>query len=138
MDTKQNLSKLENTFLFNWEALGGPLLNREFAFDGKRRWRFDFAHLPTKTAIEIEGGQWTGGRHTRGAGYAADCEKYNAAALAGWRVFRFTQSMLKRPTLHLTPIIKFLETELQNSQNRNDQSCPAPAVNSVILSSPSA
>lgn len=40
-------------------------------------------------AVEIEGGTHSGGRHTGGAGFAADCEKYNAAVLAGWRLLRF-------------------------------------------------
>lgn len=29
------------------------------------------------------------GRHNRPAGFIADCEKYNAAAIAGWKVLRF-------------------------------------------------
>ena len=44
----------------------------------------------TKVGIEIEGGAWTQGRHTRGKGFIADMEKYNHAALLGWRVLRFT------------------------------------------------
>ncbi|AUL97471.1 hypothetical protein FORC54_3326 [Vibrio vulnificus] len=43
----------------------------------------------------MEGGTWANGRHTRGKGYAADCEKYNVAALEGWRVLRFTGDMIK-------------------------------------------
>ena len=45
-------------------------------------------------AVECEGGTFTRGRHTRGAGFEKDCEKYNAAVLAGWRVLRFTASMI--------------------------------------------
>jgi hypothetical protein len=32
------------------------------------------------------------GRHTSGGGFIKDCEKYNAAALLGWRVLRYTTS----------------------------------------------
>ena len=41
-------------------------------------------------ALEIEGGVWTRGRHTRAKGYIGDMEKYNAAALMGWHVLRVT------------------------------------------------
>lgn len=43
-------------------------------------------------AVEIEGGVWSGGRHTRGSGFVQDCEKYNAAVEMGWRVLRFPVS----------------------------------------------
>ena len=46
--------------------------------------------------FELEGGTWTGGRHTRGTGFRDDCEKYNAAGAFGWRVFRLTGESLKR------------------------------------------
>lgn len=67
----------------------------EYRFDAKRKWRFDLAWPEYKIAIEIEGGIWTQGRHTRGKGYLSDMEKYNAAALQGWRVLRATPDMVK-------------------------------------------
>ncbi len=45
-------------------------------------------------AVEIEGGIWTGGRHTRGKGYQGDMEKYNAAQLYGWKVLRYTPDQI--------------------------------------------
>lgn len=70
-------------------------LTPEHRFAAPRRWRFDFAHTPTSVAIELEGGVYAGGRHTRGAGYEKDCEKYNHAAARGWAVFRLTPGMLR-------------------------------------------
>jgi hypothetical protein len=62
----------------------------EYRFHSRRRWRFDYAWPAARIALEIEGGVWTHGRHTRGKGFVGDMEKYNAAALAGWRVLRVT------------------------------------------------
>jgi hypothetical protein len=39
--------------------------------------------------VEREGGAFCGGRHTRGAGFRADLEKYNQATLLGFHVLRF-------------------------------------------------
>jgi very-short-patch-repair endonuclease len=67
----------------------------EHRFHPVRKWRFDFAWLDQSIAVEIEGGTWSGGRHTRGSGFELDCEKYNEAAAIGWTVFRFTGKMVK-------------------------------------------
>jgi hypothetical protein len=45
-----------NRFETLWRALGGPELDRESRFHPTRRWRADFAHQPSRTLIEIEGG----------------------------------------------------------------------------------
>jgi very-short-patch-repair endonuclease len=71
---------------------------REHRFDPSRRWRFDFAWPAHMLAVEIEGGVWSGGRHTRGAGFVGDCEKYNTATLAGWRVLRFHEGAVRDGT----------------------------------------
>lgn len=75
----------------------------EFKFHPERRWRFDFAWPENKVAMEIEGGVWSRGRHTRGSGFVKDIEKYNAAASLGWRVFRFTPQQVQR--LEYVPVI---------------------------------
>jgi very-short-patch-repair endonuclease len=62
----------------------------EFKFCEHRRWRADFLILGTRILVEVEGGTWSGGRHTRGKGYEQDCEKYSWAAAHGWTVLRFT------------------------------------------------
>ena len=69
----------------------GWKFGREYCFHPTRRWRFDFVILPIdkQIAIEVEGGVWSSGRHTRGKGYIGDMEKYNEAALRGWKVLRY-------------------------------------------------
>jgi len=88
-------SKLEELFARDLRALKVLEAQREFRFAPPRLWRFDFAWPEQKFAVEIEGGVWTGGRHTRGAGFVADTEKYNAATLAGWKVLRFTEKSVR-------------------------------------------
>ena len=84
------------TLLIQLQLSGLPEPQREFMFHRKRKWRFDLAWPELLIAVEVEGGIWTGGRHVRGEGYEADCEKYNEAQLAGWMVLRFTPGMIKK------------------------------------------
>lgn len=72
--------------------------DREVQFFPGRRWRFDFVITGTLIAVEIDGGTWNGGRHSRGAGYTADCEKLNTAVKLGFRVFRYTPAMVSSGT----------------------------------------
>lgn len=60
----------------------------EHRFHVTRRWRFDYAWPDYQVALEVEGGVWVGGRHTSGAGFVKDMEKYNEAACMGWRIIR--------------------------------------------------
>ncbi len=62
---------------------------------GHGKTRFDFAWPELRLAVEVEGGTWARGRHSRGAGYAQDVKKYNAATVAGWWVIRVTGDMIK-------------------------------------------
>jgi very-short-patch-repair endonuclease len=87
-------SALEAKFALLWRALNGPKLERELKFHPTRKWRFDFAHTESKIAVEIEGGAWNGGRHTRGSGFIKDAEKYLAAQFAGWTVYRLTSNLI--------------------------------------------
>lgn len=88
-------SDIEETLTNHIWLAGLPEPQREYRFHAKRRWRFDFAWPKLHIAAECEGGTWQQGRHTRGAGFELDCEKYNAATLDGWRVLRFTSEQVK-------------------------------------------
>lgn len=84
-----------------------PLPITEHVFARPRKWRFDYCWQAGRVALEVEGGIWTRGRHTRGAGYLADLEKYSEAAVRGWAVVRVTPDQLC--TL---PTIKLIERAL--------------------------
>ena len=89
------MSRLEDLLLDHIKYASLPVPEREYKFNPRRRWRLDMAWPELMIAAEVEGGTWTEGRHTRGAGFEADCEKYNSAALWGWRVLRFTGAMIE-------------------------------------------
>lgn len=90
--------------------VSGLTPEREYRFDPNRRWRFDFAFPANMLAVEVEGGTWSGGRHTRGSGYAKDMEKYNAAVKLGWRVLRYSTDMVLAGTA-IEEVSEFLKTE---------------------------
>jgi hypothetical protein len=68
----------------------------EYRFAPPRRWRFDIAWPTRRVALEIDGGIWTGGRHTFGAGWLRDAEKLNEAAARGWRVLHCTPQQARK------------------------------------------
>jgi len=68
---------------------------QEYKFHPKRKWRADFLISGKKILVEVEGGIWSGGRHTRGKGYLGDMEKYNEAAMMGFTVLRFSTEQVK-------------------------------------------
>ena len=74
---------------------GLPEPTMEYSFAApERKWRWDMAYPDIKLAIEVDGGTWSGGRHTSGSGFSKDCEKHNAGVLRGWALLRFTTDMV--------------------------------------------
>jgi hypothetical protein len=70
------------------KAMGLPPPVPEHRFHPDRKWRFDYAWPEIKVALEVEGGVWSGGRHTSSQGFEGDMAKYNAASVSGWRILR--------------------------------------------------
>lgn len=107
---KSQKSHLEFTFLKTWEAIHGlkhrPALQFRFAAPD-RQWRFDFCWIDVKVAVEIDGGIFVGGGHSRGVQFTGDCEKLNRATMMGWRVLRYTTlDMRKRPVQVVEEVTK--------------------------------
>jgi len=105
------VSQLEESLLFQLKALGCEEPVREYRFirelvgneagvkarlkaRGLKDYRFDMAWPAYRFAVEVEGGGWVGGRHTRGAGFQADIEKYHYALALGWVVYRTEGSLI--------------------------------------------
>lgn len=88
-----------------------------------RRFRFDFAILPAKIAIEYEGLNSEKSGHTTKNGYTKDAEKYNLAQVLGWDVYRYTHFNLDqvltdveklRPKIDAAALEAATMKELQN------------------------
>lgn len=107
--TRQTANKqpLKDVFTIICKTDLGVECIKEFKFHPERRWRFDYAIPQYKIALEVEGGVWTQGRHTRPQGFLGDVEKYNTATLMGWRVFRTTPTDLYR-----TATVNLLKTAI--------------------------
>src|SRR5256885_16223115 len=74
--------------LLKWNGIKG--WEREVRFHPSRKWRADFLWPTPPLIVEVEGGSFVSGRHTRGTSFEADCEKYAEAAILGYRVLRVT------------------------------------------------
>jgi very-short-patch-repair endonuclease len=113
------MSKIETSTTLNEKIFyallkqkGIALPKQEYKFHEKRKWRFDYCWPEVKLAVEVEGGIFSNGRHTRGSGYLGDMEKYNAATLEGYKLLRFTpqQLTLKSTIDSITEVLKDCKT----------------------------
>ena len=91
----QEPSRLVEQLVDQLDIVGLAPTHREWQFHPKRKWRFDLAWVSQKVAVEVHGGTWTGGRHTRGAGFEKDREKMNEAQLLGWLVLEVTGDQIR-------------------------------------------
>ena len=92
-----------------------PFFARQYPFHNERRWRFDFAFLEKKFAVEVEGITRQGGRHQRMPGFMKDCEKYEAAMLLGWTLYRVPAPWVMRNPKRVIETIRTMVTD----QNEN-------------------
>jgi very-short-patch-repair endonuclease len=72
-----------------------PKYAREFLFHPLRKWRLDFAFEEARLAVEVNGGVYVSGGHTRGKAYENDCEKYAHLAIMNWRLIVVTPKQVK-------------------------------------------
>ena len=109
------MSTLEDMLILQLDAscISPPVREYQFAASLGRRWRLDFAWPDLLIGVEVEGGTWVAGRHSRGAGFEKDCEKYNAAVLLGWSVLRFTGAMV-HSGVALDTITQLMQREAVN------------------------
>lgn len=86
------MSPLEDKLVTQCRLVRLSMPDREVRLFPPRRWKYDLVWPEARLIVEVEGGHWIMGRHTRGAGFDADCEKYATAMLAGYRLLRVTRT----------------------------------------------
>jgi len=78
--------------------LGVPPGEPEVRFAPPRRFRIDRFWpdaKPTPLAVEVEGGEWSGGKHGTGVGMTSNCEKSALLAIRGYRLMRVTGGQVR-------------------------------------------
>jgi len=90
-------SQLEQRFLESWRRMfpSLPAPTMQHRFHPQRKWLFDFSWVDERLAVEIDGGAFVRGAHSRGAQQNKDYEKMNVATASGWRVLRFNTASMK-------------------------------------------
>lgn len=73
-----------------WCEANGLILEKEFRFDKKRLFRFDFAIPEKMIGIEYHGLGFKKLGHTTTKGFNSDAEKFNMANTQGWTMLVYT------------------------------------------------
>jgi hypothetical protein len=97
-------TELEQALRFHLRVAGLPDPEWGWYWHPRRMYCSDAAYPLYHLLLEAEGGitpyrdkrtgQLRQGRHATILGYERDVEKYNAAALLGWHIIRFTRRMI--------------------------------------------
>lgn len=74
---------------------GIPAPKQDYRFAAPdRQWQLDLAWVDARVAIEVQGGIFVKGAHSRGKHQLEDFAKMNAAQLRQWRVLQVTPTQL--------------------------------------------
>ena len=91
-------SKLEALLLEKIREAQLPEPEREYKALKDRQFPWDLAWPEHRLLVEIQGGIYQRGAHSRGAGIERDMEKLNLATLAGYRSLQFSRGMIEDGT----------------------------------------
>lgn len=76
------------------QAFGLSVGEGQYRFVPGRQYRWDRCWPDRMVAVEVQGGIWANGAHSRGSGVQRDCLKFSIGAALGWRVLPITDAML--------------------------------------------
>lgn len=83
----------------------------------RRKFRADFYCPHSMLIVEINGGEWIQGRHTRAVGYQNDLEKCNLAQLHGYYYLQYTYEQLAKN--HLSRDLKLIRSQSEPYDEEN-------------------
>lgn len=130
--SRSERESLEKAFLDAWKAIAKdlPLPETQAMFHPTRKWRFDFAWKlkvyardesgamrceEFKVAVEIQGGAFSQGGHSRGAQQARDHAKLNEAQRLGWIVLQYGTKAMGDPYKVAAEVAELLRTKIPNA-----------------------
>lgn len=103
-------SQLEATLAFQLQAEGITDYQAEYRFAPPRRWRADLYLPAADLLVDVQGGIYVNGKHSRGAAQEKDYEKANTAQIMGFRFMQFGPSQIRSGEA-LATIKRALEAE---------------------------
>ena len=102
-----NVSTAEGLLAFQIKAAKLPEPVRQFLYVPGRKFTADFSWPGHRLLVEVTGGVYTRQAHGSISGILADIERLNRATKNGWRMLRFTPSMVRDGSA-----LKFIEEVL--------------------------
>ena len=112
-------SVLESQFKNLWNSQFPELPCKQEVSDiiPQRKFKFDFAWIDSKVAVEINGQIWQPGGHSSGNGLIRDYEKLNLAQAEGWIVFQLSKEMIT--TKWITIIVNTIKSRKICQSNKS-------------------
>jgi hypothetical protein len=112
------VSSLELKFDELWNSLYPDVdLDTEIQLIPRRKFRFDYVHYASKTAIELNGGIFINGGHTGGRSQIRDYKKNLLAMMEGYVVITLGTDMIT--TENLARIKTIIDRRLGLFDNQN-------------------
>jgi len=105
-------SQLEDLFAFQLDACGLGGYVREAQIIPHRKYRYDFYYPEANLCIEIQGGVWSNGAHSRPTGITRDYEKANLCVQHGFRLLQFDVKQVKSGDA-----VEFVRSIIQQGSN---------------------
>ena len=115
--------KLEMELLLQIRASGWPEPKLQYKFHESRKWRFDFAWPELLLAVEVNGGTFVSGGHSRGMGQHNDYVKCGEAMALGWTVYVCDTILVRTgEALEMIKTLYNLRVEKCTGQNSENKS----------------